>query len=1021
MGVLRDNLDGLNGSSVVGWVIPTISGASHCVIRISDESGQELASGLADRARPDLDSLGLGRTDISFCIPVPDHTRRARLHVYADDVEFKDSPLLIGRGLFDGVLGVADGCAFGWVMERSQSFTAPEVQVTDQNGTVVAVMQSRHGAAMGDPKFSPAYFHGQLGQDVFGAGEVELTASVYSQPFARRSCNLPLQGFLELVRYDRCVGWLLSPDVPNRRFEIEVYRDGTLIAKAKTVIAREDVQGVYPDAVSPGFDVVLPNEAMSQVQAATISVRLGGREIDLFGGARVVGSPAAVVSAARRVAGAILRTDVGVGPAERAVVRLALADFLAQHRRGTGLMSLLRPDRVISGQTKRRLTIVVPCYRGVDVTRQCIVSALDDCNADGDHLVLVNDASPDPGMAPLLAEFSGLPAVTVLTNDVNQGFVRSVNRALRLCRDEGGDVVLLNSDTEVFAGAFDELHRTAHGRPDIGTVTPLSNIATIFSYPHERRQCQSLDDISWSNLARTALEVNRNLVIDVPTGHGFCLYIREDTLRDTGLLDEGYGRGYGEENDFCARASDLGYCHVLAASVFVRHLESVSFGSDKEALIKANFARLSEAYPEYPAIISSFVQTEGLRRARWGLDSARLESASAAGQEFVLLVVHQLGGGTAQALKDIETSIGYEGAIKITVFCQENGLLELQCDNPSIITVFTPGECDNLFAILTKAAVHRVFVHQLIGFKTPFIEKLAEWIGPREGTFYAHDFYAICPRVTMIDAFGSFCDIAPVDVCARCVDRGGAHEASRMTELSPAAHRGLFGRALTKFRNIVAPSDSASSYFKRAFPNVTVTTSPHPERLLPSLTPVRRNSDDEIILIGAIGPHKGSGLLLELANRAALTHPHLRFKVIGYTNIDRELTDVGNVSITGPYEAGKLSEVIETVGGKIALFLHRWPETYSYTLSEALKFGFIPVVPDVGAPAERLRALRCGVIYPLTIETGQLLQILADILSSDALENNGPSLKPTKGIDIAAVARVSRPKSRRFASNAESS
>jgi hypothetical protein len=68
-------------------------------------------------------------------------------------------------------------------------------------------------------------------------------------------------------------------------------------------------------------------------------------------------------------------------------------------------------------------------------------------------------------------------------NERNLGFVRSVNRGMALHPDR--DVVLLNSDTEVANDWLDRLQRSALSQPDIGTVTPFSNNATICSYPFE--------------------------------------------------------------------------------------------------------------------------------------------------------------------------------------------------------------------------------------------------------------------------------------------------------------------------------------------------------------------------------------------------------------------------------------------------------------------------------------------------------------------------------------------------------
>ncbi len=114
----------------------------------------------------------------------------------------------------------------------------------------------------------------------------------------------------------------------------------------------------------------------------------------------------------------------------------------------------------------------------------------------------------------------------------------------------------------------------------------------------------------------------------------------------------------------------------------------------------------------------------------------------------------------------------------------------------------------------------------------------------------------------------------------------------------------------------------------------------------------------------------------EIAQLARLTHPHLHFRVIGFTNIDTELTAIGNVTITGRYRQEELASHLAETKGWLALFLSAWPETYSYTLSEAVRAGFVPLVPDIGAPAERVRAARYGAVFPFPSPAAAVLETI---------------------------------------------
>ena len=184
------------------------------------------------------------------------------------------------------------------------------------------------------------------------------------------------------------------------------------------------------------------------------------------------------------------------------------------------------------------------------------------------RLVVVNDGSPEPDLVQALEAFAATGAIDLLRNEQNQGFPAAVNRALAHCT--GHDVVLLNADAVVSGDWLARLRRVAYGARDIGTVTPLSNAGSIASYPAEGKAQSEV--ASAADLDRLTAVVNAGVTVEIPTGVGFCLYIRADCLAATGSFDAAtFGAGYGEENDFCLRARRRGWRHLLAADVFVQH------------------------------------------------------------------------------------------------------------------------------------------------------------------------------------------------------------------------------------------------------------------------------------------------------------------------------------------------------------------------------------------------------------------------------------------------------------------
>ncbi|TDR89865.1 GT2 family glycosyltransferase [Enterovirga rhinocerotis] len=267
--------------------------------------------------------------------------------------------------------------------------------------------------------------------------------------------------------------------------------------------------------------------------------------------------------------------------------------------------------------------IVVPVYGGYAETVTTIRRVLEARNRRACELVVVEDAPPE---AAIRAAVDGLVArglATVLRNEANRGFVASANRGMALHPER--DVVLLNADTEVFDGWLDRL--AAHAGPRIGTITPLSNAATILSYPVRLRDnCMRLElsDRDLDGLAASLGPAS----CEVPTGIGFCMYVSRACLAEIGLFDEkAFGRGYGEENDFCRRAAARGWRNIGIGDLVVRHHAGLSFGPEKAARVAEAIAEVERRHPGYRALIDHFIRTDPVAALRQRLDEARIRRA----------------------------------------------------------------------------------------------------------------------------------------------------------------------------------------------------------------------------------------------------------------------------------------------------------------------------------------------------------------------------------------------------------
>lgn len=256
----------------------------------------------------------------------------------------------------------------------------------------------------------------------------------------------------------------------------------------------------------------------------------------------------------------------------------------------------------------RKADIVIPVYRGVEVTRDCIESVFERTGDALGQVILVDDQSPEAQMQPMLQTFQrDHPETVLLQNEKNLGFVSSANRGMALRKR---DVVLLNSDTIVTSGWLTEMLRVAYSSDRVASVVPLSNNGALCSVP---LYCQSnaMEDLRGHDLRLHRLPESTI----VPTGVGFCLLLKDIVLNMVGLFDPAFGRGYNEENDWAMRAQTLGLVSLRANRALVYHLGSVSFGLERDELDRRTGKLLLQRYPYYLSEVNAFSATPESRVA----------------------------------------------------------------------------------------------------------------------------------------------------------------------------------------------------------------------------------------------------------------------------------------------------------------------------------------------------------------------------------------------------------------------
>ena len=217
------------------------------------------------------------------------------------------------------------------------------------------------------------------------------------------------------------------------------------------------------------------------------------------------------------------------------------------------------------------VSIIILAHNQIDHTRKCVAS-LAVFTKEPHEIIVVDNGSSDGTREFLERWQAGLPNHLVVRNQKNLGFAAGNNQGLAIAR--GGFLVLLNNDTIVTEGWLAGLLEVFTQHPRTGVLGPMSNFV---SGP------QLVPDAPYANLsemppfaARFARE-HRGQSVEVERAVGFCLAIRRRVIDAVGGLDECFGSGNFEDDDFCMRARLAGFGVRIAQGVFIHHTGSQTF------------------------------------------------------------------------------------------------------------------------------------------------------------------------------------------------------------------------------------------------------------------------------------------------------------------------------------------------------------------------------------------------------------------------------------------------------------
>lgn len=907
-----------------------------------------------------------------------------------------DCPFQLGPDIIDSQFNLTDGITLkGYIKPRGPRSDLPSIavrldgQLLNVNIRVARIKHSERVPAWQVEIPLPA----QVNDGRPHAIEIELLTGSIVLKNTRLDYQAQYAGQIERMDLELISGWIYQKQNPLKPVTLDVIVNGEAIGqvvanlhpKTTVKLTTED------DPIPCGFYFRLGPATVYET-SRTISLHIADTPTEVLG-PPIVFTPYDMIISALMTAQACLQGYEHNLTLANGIETSAVATRWVRQQVLAPIIKNLRETRRIPQSLKLDFTdtvrldspnnfdevidIIVPVYLGLQETMLCIRSILDNTRI-AHELIVINDASPDPALCKLLRAWSDTGVFTLLENSSNMGFVATVNRGMRLHPER--DVVLLNSDTVVPPDWLVRLTTAVQTAPNIATATPFSNNATILSFPQINKENPMPGGNEFFDIAERFATLNRNLVLDIPTAVGFCMYIRRQALNEVGIFDEhNFKQGYGEENDFSLRASAMGWRHVAVADCYVAHHGGKSFSSQKAELLRRNLATLTRVYPEYLGIIERFTRQDSLRVARNTIIKSLLKNVS---DGYVLLVQHDLEGGIKTHTDDLAKRLKNSGAMSLQLSMDAHGDWTLMAPNtPYQMTYKGRDACQQIADDLAELGVWHIHYHHVLHFSHDI------WSLPLKlGVDYdvtIHDYHMICPTINMMDETGQYCGDSQFNTnnCTRCL------QINKLEDNNPGlglerqysalgnqmdSWRSFYAKQLTAARRVFAPTRTTAEILARHYTLPNLVVLPHPETPV-SIKPIEKLKPPfRIAIIGAIGEHKGYSLLLECARSALKNGLPLQFVVLGYTKSDEPFQALSNVTLMGAYNPDELPQKLVESNCRIAAYLSVWPETYAYTLSEAWRCGLYPVALDMGGISERIHQSGFGAIIPFTREARQI-------------------------------------------------
>lgn len=235
--------------------------------------------------------------------------------------------------------------------------------------------------------------------------------------------------------------------------------------------------------------------------------------------------------------------------------------------------------------TQDMVTIVILTFNQIKYTQKCVESIMKH-TPEPHEVIFVDNGSTDGTLKWLKTLVAKHPNCRLIENKKNLGFSKGCNQGIEMA--SGEYILLLNNDVVVSANWLSGMLECLKSCSTTGIVGPMTN---NISGPQKVGATGYGTMEAMHTYARDFRRRNRHRRIPMRRIVGFCMLFRRELTDRIGMLDERFGSGNFEDDDYCLRALLAGYKNIIAGDVFIHHYGSRTFignGIDYSAALSQN-------------------------------------------------------------------------------------------------------------------------------------------------------------------------------------------------------------------------------------------------------------------------------------------------------------------------------------------------------------------------------------------------------------------------------------------------